>query len=176
MQVLADKAQPSNDWWCGNEGQTDNNEQILDQLHSNHMGIEKMWLFVRDSVQWMSMNADIEHMVKRCTTCLEYQHLWPKERALHHEMPCIPWKVVGADVFMINDKAVLCIVDYHNKFQSVKKVNSLPAYGPVQMTKLIFVEYSLPKKIVSDMGTNMTVEAFITFCRKMNIEQTITSS
>ena len=38
--------------------------QILDQLHSNHMGIGKMWLLIRDSVYWINMNTDIEHKFK----------------------------------------------------------------------------------------------------------------
>ena len=38
--------------------------QILDQLHSNHMGIEMMQLFTKESAYWINMNADIENMVK----------------------------------------------------------------------------------------------------------------
>ena len=33
--------------------------QVLDQLHSSYMGIEKMWLLARESVYWINMNADI---------------------------------------------------------------------------------------------------------------------
>ena len=52
----------------------------------------------------------------------------------------IKFKVVGADVFMINGKTLLWIVDYHSKFPIVKQVNSLSADDVVQMTKLICVE------------------------------------
>ena len=38
--------------------------QILDQLHNNHMGIEKMWLLAGKSAYWVNMDADIECMVK----------------------------------------------------------------------------------------------------------------
>ena len=48
-------------------------KQMLDQLHSNHMGIEKMQLFVRKSVYWINMNADMKHMVRQCPICLKYQ-------------------------------------------------------------------------------------------------------
>ena len=78
-------------------------------------------------------------------------------------------EVFGADVFMINGKNLLYVVQYHSKFQIVKKVNSLSADDLVQKTKLIFVENRFPKKIVSGVGTNFTVERLKDFCRELNI-------
>ena len=43
--------------------------KILDQLHSNHMGMKKMLTLTRESVYWINMNADIEYMVKQCAIC-----------------------------------------------------------------------------------------------------------
>ena len=74
-------------------------KKILDQLHSNHIRIEKLWLLTRDSVYWINMNPDIDHVVKQYTTCMEYQHTHPQEKALHYEIPCQPWEVLHADVF-----------------------------------------------------------------------------
>ena len=95
-------------------------------LHRNHMGIEKTWLLKRESVNWITMN-DIECMVKQCTMCLEYQQTQPWEKALNYEVPCRPREVVGGDVFVINNKTLLCVVDYHSKFPIVKKVKNLLA-------------------------------------------------
>ena len=38
-------------------------KQILQQLHRNHMGIEKMRLLACYSVYWVYMNADIENAI-----------------------------------------------------------------------------------------------------------------
>ena len=46
----------------------------------------------------------------------------PQEKALHYEIACRPWEIIGEDVFMINDKSLLSIVDYHSKFLIVKQV------------------------------------------------------
>ena len=89
-------------------------------------------------------------------------------KGLHYEILCRPWEVVGADVFMINNKTLLCIVDYHSKFPIVKKVKALSADDLVQTTKLIFAEYGLPKKIVSDAGAKFTSEIFKDFYRQRN--------
>ena len=95
-------------------------KNILDQLHSNHMGMEKRWLLARESVYWINMNADVQHVVKLCVKCLKYQWTQPQEKALHYEIPHSPWVVVNADVIMINGKTLLPIVDYHSKFPIVK--------------------------------------------------------
>ena len=151
-------------------------KQILDDLHNNHMGIEKTWLIAREEVHWINVNGDIGCVVKQYATCLEYQWTQPQEKVLHYEIPCRPWELVGADVSMINGKTLLCIVDYHNKFPKVKKVNSLSADNLVQMTKLTFAEYGHSKKIVSNTGTNFTSKTFKDFYKKVNIQQTIISS
>ena len=62
--------------------------------------------------------------------------------------------MMGADVFMVNAKMLLGIVDYYRKFPIVKTVGSLAVDDLVQMAKMIFAEYGLPKKIISDAGTN----------------------
>ena len=77
-------------------------KQILDQLHSNHMWIEKMWLLVMDSLYWINMYADVEHIVRQCTMCLEYEQTQSQEKALHYKIPYRPWQVIGADLFRIN--------------------------------------------------------------------------
>ena len=53
----------------------------------------------------------------------------------------------------------MCIVDYCSKFPVMKKVSSLAAGELVQMAKMIFAEYELPK-IISDVGKNFTSETF----------------
>ena len=85
--------------------------------------------------------------------------------------------MVIADISMINNKTLRCIVDYYSKYPIVKKVGSLAVDDDlVQMAKMAFAEYGLPKNIVSDTGMNFTSEKFREFCRLMNIQHSITSS
>ena len=109
--------------------------------------------------------ADIECVVKQFTMCLEYQQTQPKKKCYIMKYHDDHGKYV-----------VLCIAHYYSKLPIVKKVNSLSKADLVQMTKLIFAEHGLLKKIVSDVGSNFTAETFKDFCRKMNVQQTITSS
>ena len=105
----------------------------------------------------------ISEILRKCATCMFYKQMQTQERLFLYELPCWPWEVVSAGIFMI--------VDYYGKFPVVKKVDRLAADD-----KMIFAEYGLPKKIISDAGTPFTSETFKKFCRQMSIQQSITSS
>ena len=76
---------------------------------------------------------------------------------------------------MVN-KNILFIVDYYSKFPVVKKVVSLLAGDLVHTTRMIFAEFGLPRKIISNVETKFTSETFKAFCKKLNIQQSITLS
>ena len=48
-------------------------EQVISQLHTNHMGIEKTKLLAQECVYLPSINADIDKYIKQCPTCLQFQ-------------------------------------------------------------------------------------------------------
>ena len=74
-------------------------KQILQQLHSNYMGMEKMRLLAFELKYLGNMNADIKNTVKQCATCMEYQQTQQHEKSLPCEMSYKLWEVVCADMF-----------------------------------------------------------------------------
>ena len=94
---------------------------------------------------------------------------------IHHVIPLRPWEVLGADVFHFNNKNYLCIVDYHNKFPVIKRMEGLSTESLIATIKVIFAEYGIPHKIMSDTGTNFVSDKFRKFCSRLNIEQTVSS-
>ena len=60
-----------------------------------------------------------------------------------HEFLCKAWEVVSADINVISNTVLLCIVDYYSRSPIVKKVSSLAADDLVQVTKMIFSEHGL---------------------------------
>ena len=52
--------------------------------------------------------------------------------------------MVSSDIFMINKKILLCIIDYYSQFPIVKKVGSLGADDLVQMAKIMLAKYQFP--------------------------------
>ena len=121
-------------------------KQVLNQLHTNHMDIEKTKLLACECVYWPSINADIEKYIKQCPTCLKFQQTQPKEWILYHDIPLQPWEVVGADVFHFNNKNYLCIIDYNSKFPIIKRLEGLSAENLTNTVKIIFMNMVYPKK------------------------------
>ena len=101
--------------------------QILSQLHSNQMGIEKMRLLTHECIYWVNMNADIENAVKHCLTCLKYQNIQLEEKTTTHQVLAKQWVVVAQVFFKINNENLLCIVGNYSKFPVVKKVERMLA-------------------------------------------------
>ena len=78
-------------------------KQTPQQLHSNHIGVEKMELLVHESVCWLTMNAGIGSSVKQCAPCPDYQQMQLHVKTIPHEIPSKPWVIVAADVFSIDN-------------------------------------------------------------------------
>ena len=112
-------------------------------------------------------------LYKNCNTCLEFQQIQPNKKTIHHDIPIRPWDVVGVDKLQIIAKNYLCIVDYHSKFLVVKKMEGLSADSLILALKVVFVEYSIPKRVISETGGNFISEKCKNFYNSLNIEQAV---
>ena len=69
------------------------------------------------------MNADIEkHFKAVCYMPGKSAETWPQEKTILYEVPCKLWKVVGANIYFVKNKRLLCIVHYYSMFPIVRKV------------------------------------------------------
>ena len=99
----------------------------------------------------------------------------PKE-IIYHDIPLHPWEVISMDVFHFNNKNYLCIIDYNSNFPVIKKLEGLSAESLTTTTKIIFAEYDIPQKIMSDGGMNLVSDRFQQFCKTVNVEQAVSSA
>ena len=72
----------------------------------------------------------------------------PKEKIIHHDILLRPWEVLGADIFQLNNKNYLCVVDYHGKFLVIKRMEGLSAENLIATVKIIFAEYGIKKNVI----------------------------
>ena len=84
--------------------------------------------------------------------------------------------MLGAEVFHFNNKNYLCIVDYHSKFPVVKRMQGLSTENLITTAKVIFAEYGILCKLMSDAGTNFVSDKFRKFCCSLNIKQAVSSA
>ena len=74
---------------------------------------------------------------------------------------------------MVNNENIMYL-DYYSTHPVVMKVGSMSAEDLIQAAKVIFIEFGLPQKIVSELSTILAW--FKKFCRHLNIDQAVTSS
>ena len=79
-------------------------------------------------------------------------------------------------VFHFNNRNYLCIIDYHSKFPVIKRMEGLSTESLIATTKIIFAEYEIPPRLMSDTGTNFVSDKFRRFCNWLNIEQAVLST
>ena len=84
--------------------------------------------------------------------------------------------MLGADIFHLNNKKYLCIIDNHSKFPVVKQMEGLSTESLIATTKVIFAEYGIPHRLMSDTGTNYVSEKFRSFWSRLNINQAVLSA
>ena len=71
------------------------------------------------------MNVDVENHIKNVLHALTFSKHNQRKKIIHHEIPDKPYKLVRADIFTLNNKNYLCIVDNHSKFPVIKKTEDL---------------------------------------------------
>ena len=151
-------------------------EDILNQLHDGHQGIEKTRLLARDTVYWPNINDDITRMVGACPLCQELQVRNTKEPLLQTEIPPKPWTLLGTDLFEIKGRYFVIISDYFSKFPIVRELSSPISSASVTkvMAEMCGI-FGRPNEIRSDNGPQYSGEAFKSFCRDWEIKHTTSS-
>ena len=110
-------------------------------------------------------------ILKSTTTCLDFQQTQVEEKIIHHETLGKLWEVLGADMFTLNNKKYLCVVDYYSKFSVFKKTEELSADSLILSCNFIFPEYGFPKKTMSDTGGNSVSDKSKQFCKMLSTEK-----
>ena len=150
--------------------------EVMSRLHGAHQNAEKMTALAKHSVYWPNMTKQCEMYVKKCIACEESKNTQRKEPLLPTDVPQMAWTLLGSDVYFIGRKTYLIFVDYYSKWPVIRELRDNSARSLVNTTQQIFGEYGLPKKIISDAGTNYTSREFQEFCVRNNIEHKTSSS
>ena len=86
---------------------------ILNEIHGAHMGEAKSLSFGRDYVFWPGMTAQIKDKVKSCSVCNSFRNQQQKETLHPHEIPDLPWQIVGTDIFQFQGQKYLLVTDFY---------------------------------------------------------------
>ena len=84
-------------------------------------------------------------------------------------------KWAGTDLFEIDGKHYMLIVDYYSSFFEVNQLSSLSSERVIEVCKQHFARYGIPEIVISDNGTQYSSEQFRDFSEQYQFEH-VTSS
>ena len=135
---------------------------ILNSIHTGHLGITKCRARARASVWWPGLSIQIENMVANCSTCAK-DRPEPKEPLMSSSFPLRPWERLAADLFELEGKVYLIVVDYYSRWFEIRRLNDQSSARVISVLKKLFSTHGIPDIIVSDNGPQFTSDAFRLF-------------
>ena len=90
--------------------------EMLSRIHSSHQDVASCLRKAKDIVFWPRMSAEIKALVERCSVHAEFQAKNASQRMQSHQIPNCPWSKIATDLFTLNSKNYITVVDYFSDF------------------------------------------------------------
>lgn len=148
--------------------------EILNRVHSSHIGVNGCIRRAKESVFYPGLTADIKKAVERCSVCAAYQASTQKEPLMSHETPVRPWEKVGVDICTIRQQDYLITVDYLSGYIEVDRLPSKRIGDVIYCLKVQFARHGLPLEVVSD-NSPFNAADFRRFAEKYDFKHTTSS-
>ena len=121
--------------------------EVLDEIHGAHMGESKSLSFARDYVFWPSMTAQIKENVSSCAVCNAFRNRQQRETLHPHDIPGLPWQVVGTDLFQYGGQTYLLVTDFYSKYFEIELIRQNTAICVINNLKKIFARLESQRKL-----------------------------
>ena len=146
---------------------------ILEKLHLAHAGSTKTVENARQVFFWPGLKRDILTMVAACPTCAALAPALPAE-PLMLSIAESPMEQVGVDLFHLEGKDFLIMVDRFSGFAFLHLLRSLDTRAVTSKLEEWFYDFGRPLKLRSDGGPQFRTQ-FGEFCSSLGIEWELTS-
>lgn len=148
---------------------------MLKYVHAGHTGVQGCIRRAKQMLFWVGMSSDITNTVESCTTCERYQQSNQKHEVMTHEIPTLPFEIVGSDLFHFQGDEYLLIADSYSGFFDFAKLRELTTKSVVSQLKSWFATHGVPRKLITDNGPQYASIEFAQFAKKWCFDH-ITSS
>jgi len=126
-------------------------------------------------VLWPGLNQDIEQMVKTCGPCQRHQRQNMAEPLLSHSLPTRSWQKVSTDLFELNKKDYVVIVNAYSNYPEVINIPSQSSKTIINVMKTTFARHGIPHEVMSDNGPCYISQEFAQFAKDWDFRH-VTSS
>ena len=150
-------------------------KEMLKRIHNSHLGIGKCQRRAKDLVFWPGMASQIQDMISKCQICCSFQRNNSKQPLIPHTPPTQPWEKVGADLFEINNKTYLLLVDYYSDFIEIDNLTNTTSERIIESCKSQFARHGIPVELITDNGPQFSSIKFKEFAKTYSFQHTTSS-
>lgn len=149
--------------------------EMLSRLHYSHSGVTKTQLKAKEVLFWPNINRQIEALVSKCEVCITYARCAQKQPLMPHKVPTLPWEKVGVDLFQLEGKQYMLVIDYFSKYPEVVKLEGTTSFNVINHLKEIFSRNGIPSVVFSDNATQFSCDLFKVFATKWEFKHCTSS-
>lgn len=153
--------------------------KALTIAHATHFGSAKTYEFLCNHFYWSGMYTDCLNFVSSCELCITTK----PQRVPHAPLqptilPKTPGEFVSIDLVgpFHNNKHILTVIDHHSKHLELYPVNAINSDAIANAMLQYISVHGRPTLILSDLGTQLTSDAFESLNRAIGIKLIHSSS
>lgn len=111
-------------------------------------------------------------IINDCDICqtMKYDRNPQKLKFQKPETPIVPLDIVHLDLYFINNKTMLTMIDKFSKFVAAYTVLTRDSISIVRELKTFILNFRTPKRRICDQGVEFNSAVFKSFCEQYNIE------
>ena len=149
---------------------------VLQDMHSGHLGIDKMKSLARMSCWWPNMDIDITRTAKECTRCLHKIHSQPSQW-LPWPSSTEVWQRIHVDYCgpFLGKYYALVIIDSYSKWPEVFLTDSNSAEFSKKACSRLFSREGIPSVLVSDNGSHFAAAHFTDWLKTIGCRHLFTA-
>lgn len=138
-------------------------KELKERLHAAHLGFDSMIRRARSCIFWPRISQEIKDLANACEACQALKPMNSRETLMQQPVEELPWEKVASDLFELNGRQYLLLVDYLSNFIEVEPLSSMSSVAVIKILKSNFARYGIPKLLVTDSGSQFTSAEFSQF-------------
>lgn len=123
---------------------------------------------------WQGITSQLKQMVQSYTTCGKTAH--PRRGPLlTTPLPEYPWQMIATDLFELQGKQYLLIVDYFSRYPEVARLTTTTSAAVITAMKAVFARHGIPEMVRSDNGPQYSSHEFAAFAESYRFNHSTSS-